>query len=545
MIFDIKPQKVLPGNFLLVLINCLIMKNPFISSLMNSLKPEFMSLKTQLILTLLSALLLVMAFPDFDFWQVAWFALVPFFWAIYTLRSFKQAFLLGWIWGVVFFFGSCWWLSYAPIHYGGVPVFIAYLLIFISTVLVGFFIAIFSIFLLFFLRQFGTRGVLFAPFLWISLEFLRFWITGNNWNAIAYSQAFVPEIVRLASIGGIYLVGVMIVGFNACSMLLIKDVIEKKRVDLMGLAVLLIIICLLTLSFLIKQEQPRRDVVATAIVLQPNVPMSGLNKRLWDELMMKHVEMTESALKNLNSQEHLPILVIFPESPMNFSYGLDENQRNFFNEFTARHRISLLFNSAEPNEKEGNFFNSAIMVNEKGEKVGQYDKMFLVPFGEYAPVPEFIKEIVPTLVGNFAFGSEYDLFSLGGAKIGVMICFESHFPNLSREYAKRGANVLIEMTNDGYLGKTPVLRQHLANAVFRAAETNLPLIRATNVGITAYITENGRILDEANTYEEAVRVWNIEKSDGHKTFYVRYGDWLPILSLIFTFTAYIFKSIWT
>lgn len=521
------------------------MKNPFISSLMNFLKHELISLKTQLILTLLSALLLVTAFPDFDFWQVAWYALVPFFWAIYTLRSFKQVFLLGWIWGIAFFFGSCWWLSYAPIHYGGIPVIIAYLFIFISTILVGSFIAIFSTVLLFFFRQFGTRGVLFAPFLWISLEFLRFWITGNNWNAIAYSQAFVPEIVGFASIGGIYLVGLIIVGFNACLMLLTKDMLEKKRVDFMGIAVLLIITGLLAFSFLVKQERPQLDVVGTAIVLQPNVPMSGLNKRLWDELMVRHIEMTEKALKDLNSQKHLPILVIFPESPMNFSYGLDENQRNFFNEFTARHRVSLLFNSAEPNDKEGNFFNSAIMINEKGEKVGQYDKMFLVPFGEYAPVPEFMKEVAPTLVGNFAFGSEYDLFPLGEAKIGVMICFESHFPNLSREYAKRGANLLIEMTNDGYLGKTPVLRQHLANAVFRAAETKLPLIRATNVGITAYITEDGRILDEANTYEEAVRVWNIQKSDGHKTLYVRYGDWLPILSLIFTFTAYIFKSIWT
>jgi apolipoprotein N-acyltransferase len=115
-----------------------------------------------------------------------------------------------------------------------------------------------------------------------------------------------------------------------------------------------------------------------------------------------------------------------------------------------------------------------------------------------------------------------------------MICFESHFGQLSRQYVLNGADAIIEMTNDGYLGPTPVLRQHLANAVFRAVETNRPVLRVTNVGITAYVNERGEVLDAAESYVEDTRVWSVAKSDGSQTFYVRYGDWFAWLCSVVT-----------
>jgi len=141
------------------------------------------------------------------------------------------------------------------------------------------------------------------------------------------------------------------------------------------------------------------------------------------------------------------------------------------------------------------------------------------------PVPQPLASLIPTMVGNFEFGKSYDLIPFGEAEAGIMICYESHFPNLSRRFAANGADVLVELTNDGYLGKTAVLRQHLANAVFRAVETNRPVLRVTNVGITAYINERGEVLDATKSYTEDFRVWTISKSDGSQTFYVKYGDW--------------------
>lgn len=485
-------------------------------------------------MTLLSAFLLVFAFPDFEKWWLAWIGFVPFFWAVYASRgNWKWVLFLGWVWGTFFFFGTCWWITHSLIHYGGIPTVVSYLLIFIGAVLVGAFKAFFSLLQGFLFDRYGIKAIIIAPFLWVSIEFLRFKITGNNWNAIAYSQAFIPEVVFLASVGGIYLVGFLIILANVFIFLALITLPERKKMVFFLVSSLLITFVLLIL-FSNFRRNSQGEYAVTIIVLQPNVPMSGLNYEVWEELRQKHVRMAEEALARLPAGWILPRVIVFPESPMNFSYGRDEELQRFLGEFTKRNRVFLLFNSAEPNFENNNFFNSAVMLNERGEKIGQYNKIFLVPFGEYAPVPDFLRGFVPTLVGNFEAGDDFKLLTIGDTKVGIMICFESHFPNLSREYARQGADFLIEMTNDGYLGRTPVLKQHLANAIFRAVETARPVVRATNVGITALITEDGKVLDEAEVYTEATRIWQVRRSDIGATFYVKYGDWLAFLSLIFS-----------
>ena len=502
------------------------------------------------LLAVLSAVLLALAFPNFEFWFLAWFALVPFFWAIEREKeSTAKSFLLGWLWGAVFFFGTCWWLAYAPTHYGGIPAPISYFLVFCATATVGIFPGIFAALFSVLLKRFGAWAILSAPFLWTAIEFLRFWVTGNNWNAIAYSQAFQVNQIQLAEIGGIYLVSFLLVSSNA---VLIYWLFKRNSIS--SIPVFIVFICILgTILWFhdaILWERNRfigGEGFAYVVGVQPNVPMSGLRYEEWQRLRQKHVELTEAALKKLNERRtngnEQPTIVVFPESPMNFRYERDREFQQFLREFTARNNVSVLFNSAEPDRSGERYFNSAVMVNERGEKTTQYDKIFLLPFGEYAPVPAPLQSLVPTMVGNFSFGTEYDLFDFGQAKAGVMICFESHFPNLSREYVLQGADVIVEMTNDGYLGNTPVLRQHLANAVFRAVETNRPVLRVTNVGVTAYINRRGEVLDAAEPYTEATRVWTVSKSDGAQTFYVRYGDWFAWLCSIISL-ALLALSFW-
>ncbi|MBK8302104.1 MAG: apolipoprotein N-acyltransferase [Chloracidobacterium sp.] len=261
--------------------------------------------------------------------------------------------------------------------------------------------------------------------------------------------------------------------------------------------------------------------------------MAGLDYAKYEQLRGRQIELAETEINKLpTADRQLPILVILPESPMNFMYNDDREFQQFIGDFARRNNVSVLFNSAEPDATNGKYFNSAVMVGPDGREAAQYDKIFLLPFGEAVPSP--LDRIVPGFVGNFSYGREYDILPVGDAKAGVMICFESHFGQLSREYVAGGADVLIEMTNDGYLGPTPVLRQHLANAVFRAVETNRPVLRVTNVGVTAYITENGQVLDAAPTYQEATRVWSVSKSDGSQTFYVKYGDWFAWLCTVVT-----------
>ncbi len=510
------------------------------------------------LLAIVSAILLILAFPDFEFWFLAWFALIPLFIAIEReKKSFTKSFLLGWLFGIVFFFGTCWWLTFAPITYAKIPALLAYFLLLCATIATGFPLAIFGGIFSLFLKRFGHWGILSAPFLWTALEFLRLWTTGNNWNAIGYSQAFNENLIQAASIGGVSLISFAITLFNAyIALSIVRIFIQRKtfknRIDWTLLVLIFFILSLITIipDLLTKNQNRQNEITSQIISIQPNVPMSGLNRAKWGSLRQRQIDLAENALSELKSQKPItknqsPITVILPESPMNFQYDEDAEFQSFINRFAQRNNVSVLFNSAEPDKRrEFSYFNSAVMINEKGEKVAQYDKVYLLPFGEKVPLPESIEWIIPTMVGRFSSGEEYDLLPFGDAKAGVMICFESHFPSLSREYVRNGADVLVEMTNDGYLGNTPVLRQHLASAVFRAVETNRPVLRVTNVGITAYINERGEVLDAADVYTEATRAWSVSKSDGKQTIYTKYGEWFAWICS-FVSLALLFLCFWS
>jgi apolipoprotein N-acyltransferase len=496
------------------------------------------------LLALLAAGLLIVAFPDFELWWVAWFALVPLLWAVEREKgSTVRSFLLGWLFGTAFFFGTGWWLTYAPIHYAAVPWPVAYFLIFIVALILGIFPGVFTAILSLLLRRFGSWAFLAAPFVWVFTEFLRYWITGNKWNAIGYSQAFTVEplspvnvigimIVPLAAIGGTLCVGFVLLMFNA----VLAFAVARERwirflpaIIFIGLFILAILI---RVQFFPVSAGARAPGIAAIVAIQPNVPMSGMNQVNSHQLRQQQIELAEAEIAKLQPANGLPITVVLPESPMNFMYNDDLEFQQFIGAFARRNNVSVLFNSAEPDASNGRYYNSAVMVGPDGKEVAQYDKVYLLPFGEAVPAP--LEAIVPAFVGNFSYGQEYDLFPVGDAKAGVMICFESHFGQLSRKYVSNGADVIIEMTNDGYLGPTPVLRQHLANAVFRAVETNRPVLRVTNVGITAYIDAQGTVSDQLPVYQEGTRVWTVSKSDGSQTFYVKYGDWFAWLCTVVT-----------
>jgi apolipoprotein N-acyltransferase len=506
---------------------------------------------------LASAILLIGAFPDFEFWFLAWFALVPLLWAVEREKELvAKSFVLGWIFGTVFFFGTCWWLTFAPITYAGFPWPLAYLLMFGVCLIVGVFPGIFASVMSVLLRRFGFWALLAAPFVWVFTEFLRYWLTGNNWNAVGYSQAFNQVFNFLPSVGGILSVSFALVLLNSVWLFSFANRGFRSSRPVWHIAATILPGLVTVLAFCLGSVDywfPRtRQSLFRVDLPQVVVPMSGLSLEKWRYLRQRHSELAELALTKLNQQlsfaenasrkldqdakrnNRPPVTVVFPESPMNFMYEDDPETQEFINSFAAKNNVSVLFNSAEPDSRNGKFFNSAVMVGPEGKEIGQYDKIYLVPFGESVPAP--LQNIVPAFVGSFSYGNEYDLFPLGDAKAGVMICFESHFGQLSREFVRNGADVIIEMTNDGYLGPTPILRQHLANAVFRAVETNRPLLRVTNVGITAYINERGEVLDPAAPYTEDTRVWSVAKSDGQQTFYVKYGDWFAWLCTIVTLT---------
>jgi apolipoprotein N-acyltransferase len=259
------------------------------------------------------------------------------------------------------------------------------------------------------------------------------------------------------------------------------------------------------------------------------------------QLMARHFEMTEAALRQL-SDDGRPRLVIWPESPMNFSYGSDNPLRERLATFAKANKTSVLLNSQELALHEG-IYNSALLINEEGELVAQYDKIRLLPFGEYVPLPQWLPGagLIRGIVGEFTPGTKYQLMPVGKLRAGVFICIESAYPAIARRFSGEGADVLINISNDGYLGPTAVMRQHLANAIFRATENDRPLLRVTNTGITAFITPAGEVRDATVGFRPEVRIWTIAQTSPARTFYTQHGDLFAASCAVLSLLIFVFS----
>jgi apolipoprotein N-acyltransferase len=478
---------------------------------------------------ILSALLLILSFPDFNLWPLAWISIVPLLITIAWRPQLIHSFLLGWITGSIFFYGSCYWLTFSMINYGGIPPLIAYVLLIPGALTLGLFPALFALGVSASIRSSGQFGILIAPLLWPGLEWARLGLTGQLWNALGYSLAYQPVLIQPAKWGGVYAVSFLIVVVN-CSIAL--ALVERRKRSVAVTAILLISVAVVTV---LSGRRPQSNAVntdeLTIVALQPNVPMTLVKSaQELQQLTDRHLRMSEEALNRARATG-LPILVVWPESPMYFEYARDSEFQSLARNFVQQHDAALLFNSQEPAPNNGNY-NSAMLMNEDGRVVGQYDKIRLLPFGEYVPIPRWLPlaNLITAIVGDFTPGANYTIFRVHELKLGVFICVESAYPSIARAFAEQNVDVLINISNDGYLGPTAVMKQHLANAVFRAVENGKPVVRVTNTGITAYITPEGGLNEATEGFEEATRVWSVPRSQAPQTFYTRNGDLFVLIS---------------
>jgi apolipoprotein N-acyltransferase len=473
-----------------------------------------------------SAVLLILSFPDFNLWILAWVGLVPLFLVVTRRTQPLGAFLLGWLFGAIFFYGSCYWLTYSMINTGGLSPWLAFFLIVPGALFLGLFPALFTLFLARALKRWDAWGLFLAPLFWAALEWGRLEISGQLWNALGYSQAYHPTLIQTASWGGVYAVGFLIVSVNAA---VAFAVLRRGRRALLttGLTILLVamVIVLANRTSIERQWETSGEADAVVVAIQPNVPMD-LVKSVEDmrKLTSRHFEMSESALRSL-PEDGKPRLLIWPESPMNFAYGGDSQLQKLLAAFAKANKTSILLNSQEVAPNDG-IYNSAVLINQEGSLVAQYDKIRLLPFGEYVPLPRWLPGagLISAIVGEFTPGTNYGLMPVGNVRAGVFICIESAYPSIARRFTADGADVLINISNDGYLGPTAVMRQHLANAVFRAVENGRPVLRVTNTGITAFIGPSGEVGDATRAFQPDVRTWKIARAVTGPTFYTAHGD---------------------
>ncbi len=472
-----------------------------------------------------TALLLIFSFPNFELFFLAWIALGPLLFVVALKPQPLRALILGWAAGTVFFYTTCYWLTYSMIHYGGVPTVVAYLLLLPAAIVVGIFPGLAIMLVAMAIKRWGQWAVLLAPVFWIAFEWVRLGITGQLWNALGYSQAFHSMLIQPANWGGVYAVSFLIVVVNSAVVLLLTKPGTWRAAAAVTLIVCAFGLSVLSAWFVNVRRQPSDPAPGMCVVaVQPNVPMTLVKSpEELKQLLERHLSLSLEGLKQCHADAD-GRLVIWPESPMNFTYAASQSFQQMVRQFSTENRVYLLFNSLEP-APNGGSYNSALLINGDAP-ITQYDKIRLMPFGEYVPLPQWLPgaSLITGLVGEFTPGTQYTLMPVGNYQAGVFICIESAYPWITREMTSRNADLLINISNDGYLGPTAVMRQHLANAVFRAVENGRPLLRVTNTGLTARIYPFGAVTDLTNPFQADVRVWEYlpVKAD---TIYTRYGDW--------------------
>jgi apolipoprotein N-acyltransferase len=231
-----------------------------------------------------------------------------------------------------------------------------------------------------------------------------------------------------------------------------------------------------------------------------------------------------------------PRITVWPETAVPFFFQeAGDNSRRVVDIAEASGGALLFGSPAYERTGDGvRYLNRAYLVDPSDRSIRHYDKVHLVPFGEYVPLKQFlffIQRLVPA-AGDFAAGAEVAPLRLGTASIGVLICFEAIFPDLARRMSRQGANVLVNLTNDAWFGRTSAPHQHLAMAAFRAVETRRPLVRAANTGISAFVLPSGKIGPSSPLFAEAVLTESVRLAPAGLPFYARHGDLFAQASLV-------------
>ena len=380
--------------------------------------------------------------------------------------------------------------------------------------------------------------MLAAPAVWVATEWLRMETTGVGWNFLGISQAFQPALAQLASIGGVYAVSLVVAAPSAA--LAYSALTTSRSGAWRALAATLVLIVGNALygASTLKAIEPATEGVHT-VALQPNLPISLIGAEDAEAFARSYGLLGELGREEITRATApalpAPALVIWPEMPVGLSIEQKPELHNFVAGLTAERGDYVMLNTI--GEREGGYSNRVVVVGPDGAIGQSYDKVRLLPFGEYLPLRSVLPfaDSIPALVHDFVPGDRVQLLDVDGARVGVTICFESTFAELSREARRSGATALVNVTNDAWFGPTPMPRQHLAHSIFRSIETRTEQLRVTNSGYSARIDATGRVLDSTGLFMESSRRWVLPREPvASEPLYVRWGDWLAILCLVAT-----------
>ena len=469
-----------------------------------------------LMLALSSAGLLVLVFPPFGFVWLAPIALTPLLVACAREDRWKWRFALGYIAGVVYWFGVCHWIQWTLEHHGGMSGALAWVLFAMFCLAKALQTGLFALGAGTVIRKWYAAPAIAA--LWTALEWThRF--TGFEWlnlgNA-ASDMALLP--LRLAPVTGVWGISFLLAltgAVIACAIVaMTMNTGQRPAAWLFAVPGLL----------LFPNLPAPRHATAIAALVQPNID----DESVWtDELLANTERQMRRFSLTASGRDGAAAVIVWPEVPAPF-YESDRTFMDMVSSIAKEAHASVL-TGVVARTVSGEPLNSALLVDENGNRVSRYDKVNLVPFGEFVPWPfGLVTQKVSTEAGDFAAGRQVVVSSLGAHKIGTFICYESVFPNYIRQFTAAGAEVLFNISNDSWFGKTAARYQHLLLVRMRAAENDRWIVRSTNDGISGVIDPAGRLGLTLPEYQEAAARVEFNYI-GDETFYTRHGDWFVLL----------------
>ena len=487
-----------------------------------------MRIDKTLLVAALSGGLLAMSFPRPDLYPLAWVVLVPL-----LLVMEKRPFASGFVTGATFFAVVLYWLNIVMTSFGGLDPFssvVAYLLL--ITYLALFFGS--ATWLAWRSHQrLGLPVLLSLPVIWVALEFLRGWLlTGFPWALIGYSQQNFSLAIQSADVTGVYGVGLMLITVNA---LIAQLVAQPKQLftrwATAGVALLLISHFGYGAwrSGQLSDERPEKLAVA---LIQGNVEQS----QKWDPALRQVTIDRYLSLSKQALAEH-PDLLIWPEAATPFYLQDPSPLAAQVHDLPKHSGVPLLVGTPAYqtlSNGEYQYLNSAFLIGSDGLRQGRSDKVHLVPFGEYVPLGRLLSFVDKLVVGvgDFVPGTIVPL-PLGEHHVGVLVCYEVIFPYLARQHVHQGADLLVNITNDAWFGRSSAPYQHLAMARFRAIENRIWLARSANTGISALIAPSGEVVLSGPIFE-TLQLSGKVGLGAVPTFYTRFGDLFALACLLLT-----------
>ncbi len=489
-----------------------------------------------IIALLASSLLLALSMPGPNWGWLAWVALIPFF-GVLDGRSPKQAFLIGWFAGVVYFGALLYWL-YTLGDWASVFILLGYfVLIGYLALYWGVFGALYS----FLNRRLPSWMVIIAvPALWASLEFIRSLTRfGFPWGQVADALYQQLPFVQLSSITGSWGVSFLVVLTSYLLYLGIKH--HQWRYPLMALALVGLVF---SWGWLALERPLHRGREVYISLIQPNIP-----QRIRSDPSRLHefVAIHRQLLNEAGQQSEANDLVILPESILPAFVIQEPSVREVFTEWAKANQMALLLGTYTYESQK--IYNSVAFLSPQGEVVDTYSKVQLVPFStEYFPGIRLLDRLgffswIPIgRLGALTPGTGFEPLQTELGTIATPICFESIFPQISRAFVQRGAELIVTITNDAWFKNSWALPQHFAKGVFRAVENGRYFVQAANTGISGIIDPQGRILLRTKIEERATLQGVVQLRDG-QTLYTRWGDGFVYLSLVYLSGVIIFASL--